>query len=141
MTDNAAFRPASELAHACRDLLASIYDDETKSDMRRAALDREAGVDGSSWWQGVLEIVDNCDDIKDKPEELARFATPIIECLLEDVPGIEVTSVLLGGTSMMAGFGNFVWSRDREAAIAAIAHAIESATFTVTSVVAVVRQA
>ena len=43
------------------------------------------------------------DTIEDKREEFARFADPIVERLIEDVPGIEVTSVLLGGSWMMAG--------------------------------------
>ena len=139
MTDNAAFLPALELARACRDLLALIYEDESKTDSRRAALNQAVAVDGSPWWQDVLEVVDNNDAIEDTPEELARFGNPIIESLLRDVRGVEVTSVLLGGTSMMAGFGNFVWSSDRPTATVEIAGAIKRATTSVWSAVEAVR--
>jgi hypothetical protein len=139
MTDNAAFLPASNLARACCDLLVLVHEDETKVEERRAALDRAVAVDGSAWWQDVLEIIDNNDYIEIRPEELARFANPIVESLLLDVPGIEVTSVLLGGSSIMAGFGNFVWSRDRDAAVDAIARAIDTATASIRSVTAGIR--
>jgi hypothetical protein len=138
---NAAFAPATQLALAGRDLINLIIGDgdEALKEVRHTVF---LGVLPSgvlpAYWFKVEECVNDlyaeAEPLKDKPEELARFATPVVTAIVEEVPGIKVTEINVG--MIVSTDCLYAWAEDRDAATAAIAQLIKDATRSITSATA-----
>jgi hypothetical protein len=99
-------------------------DEETVKARLKLATNAIAGEKPAWWWelhQAILEWP--------KPEPRAQFANPMVEAIVQNLPGISISYETLGG--MTSGTSIFVWSDDPVAGWATIDAAVASVIRTV----------
>ena len=134
--------PARQLGRACRDLLLTVWKDdggEDRSEARLAVLREMTTDDGPTWWNPIVDGIENNDDCSADDPGLGDYATPVVHEIVTDVPGVLASEAILGG--MTSSSVCFVWSQDRGAATQALEARIAEATSAVQRVLARVADA
>lgn len=116
-------RSLDELEDACEALLLETFQgDPEDMEIRVARVERVLSPEAAKWWPDVRRELMDQDEIPDEREYLHEFSTPIVNSIVDLVPGLVRTSDIIGG--MTSADHEFVWSEAPEEAALEIARQI-----------------